>query len=211
TTPPALDGSWKGWESVPVITFGLHQDQIRKSTLPDENYSGPNDVTGKFRLMWDDKFLYLGVEALDDVFVTQPERGKSGFMGDSIEFAFQPDNLMTQQAPRYEFELYLPDGKPPYAASRRFPLDKAGMIDTWMASVTPTGKRADVNYQVAIPWSDLGVEKPSAGKTISFALVLNDCDTPGRLGGGRGRILWFGGLDGGKNPEMYGDVTLVEP
>ena len=211
STPPSLDGSWKGWETSPPITFGLHPDQIRKPTPPDKGYTGPDDITGKFRLMWDDKFLYLGVEALDDVFVPQPERGQSGFMGDSIEFAFQPDNLMTQQATRYEFELYLPNGKPPFAASRRFPVDKAGMVDTWTAAVSPTGKRGDVNYQVAIPGGDIGIEKPSSGKTLSFALVLNDCDTPGRFSGNRGRILWFGGLDGGKNPEMYGDVTLVEP
>ena len=208
---PALDGTWKGWEAAPVIAFGDDSTQIvHPSSMPDEKYTGKDDLLGKLRMMWDDQALYLGVEALDDASVFQPERGSCGFMADSIEFAFQPENIMAQESPRWEFELYLPDGKPPYAATRRFPLP-AEMISSWKASVTPTGTRGNVNYQVAIPWKDIGVNAPQTGKTISMALVLNDTDVKGRLSGGRGRILWFQGIDIGKNPEGFGDVTLVEP
>ena len=161
-------------------------------------------------MMWDDSFIYLGVEALDDSFVSNPERGGSGFMADSIEFAFQPDNIRTQSATRYEFELYLPAGQEKYAASRRFP-SPSGMVTNWNAIVKPTGKRGNVIYQVALPWKDLDVSSPKAGKIISFAIVLNDQDKPdSQLGGNRGWINWFDGLSTGKNPEKFGDVVLVE-
>jgi hypothetical protein len=55
------------------------------------------------------------------------------------------------------------------------------------------------------------MEKPLAGKTFSFALVLNDADPGERFSGGyRGRVRWFEGIDIGKNPQQFGDVTLVE-
>jgi hypothetical protein len=87
-------------------------------------------------------------------------------------------------------------------------------VTTWKASVTPTGDRGNVNYQVAIPWKDMGIDSPKPSQTISFAAVVNDYDTgevPGGAGWGRSRIRWFGGIDGDKNPEAYGDITLVEP
>ena len=65
-------------------------------------------------------------------------------------------------------------------------------------------------YQAAIPWSDLGVVAPKAGRTISFALVLNDADEGQRMTGGRVHVKWFDGLDTAKNPEGFGDVTLVK-
>ncbi|MHB9024079.1 MAG: sugar-binding protein [Armatimonadota bacterium] len=207
--PPALDGSWRGWESARVIPFG-EAWQVVPTSVPDEKYTGPGDISGKLRLLWDARFLYLGVEALDDAFVPQPARGMSGFMGDSIEFGLQPAGLRAPTAPYFEYELYLPDGQPPYAASHRFPLP-AGSVDKWQAAVTPTGTRGNVNYQAAIPWADLGLGAPAPGNVFTLAVVLNDADVPDRLSGGRCRIRWFEGVDNAKNPEGFGDVTLVEP
>jgi len=209
--PPALDGTWAGWEAAPTVAFGTEESQIFKGygTMPDVKYKGPDDVAGSFRMLWDERCLYLGVAAIDDSFFPQPERGMHGFMGDSIEFAVQPDNRLERQAPYWEFELYLPGGRPPYAASRRLPAP-AEMITHWQAVVKPTGEKGNCVYQAAIPWRDLGVAAPKAGRTISFALVLNDADDGQRMTGGRVRVKWFDGIDTAKNPEGFGDVTLVE-
>jgi len=131
-------------------------------------------------------------------------------MGDSVEFAVQPDNLLSPTAAYWEFELYLPAGKTPYAASRRAPLPRT-MVTDWRAAVAPTGERGNVRYQAAIPWADLGVADPRPGRTFSFALVLNDKDNAeSSFTGGRPRIRWFKGIDTAKNPEGFGDVTLVQ-
>ncbi|MEI6492652.1 MAG: carbohydrate binding domain-containing protein [Verrucomicrobiota bacterium] len=209
-TPPTLHGTWKGWEAARPVSFGLLKSQI---TVPGNNleakYTGPEDISGKLRMLWDKEFLYLGVEATDNSFRPQTERGMKGFMGDSIEFAFQPDNRLSREAPIWEFELYLPDGHPPYAASRRLPAPPE-MITHWKASVIPTGVAGNVNYQAAIPWKDIGMTVPVPGKTISFALILSDVDAGELLTGWRCRVHWFDGLDITKNPEGFGDVTLVE-
>ncbi|NDK16823.1 MAG: hypothetical protein GW911_32750, partial [Armatimonadetes bacterium] len=207
-TPPALDGTWKGWEAASAVPFG-EPWQVQPPTVPGEQYDGRADVSGKLRLLWDDRCLYLGVEAADDVFLPNPERGAAGFMGDSLEFAIQPDGLLSQTAPRWEFELYLPGDGGPYAASRRFPLPQA-ILDHWQAAITPTGQRGNVIYQVALPWADLGIGNPTIGRAFTFALVLNDQDNrKAPLTGGRCRARWFEGVDTAKNPEGFGDVTLV--
>lgn len=211
-TPPALDGTWSGWGRTTPIAFGKDDLQIFKGwgKMPDVKYKGPDDILGDFRMLWDDQFLYLGVAAADNSFFPQPERGMQGFMGDSIEFAVQPDNRTDLQAPYWEYELYLPGGQPPYAANRRLPLP-AEPVSHWRATVKPTGERGNCVYQAAIPWRDLGVAAPAVGKTVSFALVLNDADEGQRMTGSRVRVKWFDGLDTAKNPEGFGDVTLVEP
>jgi hypothetical protein len=131
-------------------------------------------------------------------------------MGDSIELGVQPDNLRAANAPYWEYELYLPgDDQGRYAASRRFPLP-GQVMQNWNAKIVPTGNRGDCVYQLAIPWEDLGVSDPREGKTLSLALVLNDCDHIDHLSGKRKRVYWFRGVDGAKEPSAFGDVTLVK-
>ena len=85
------------------------------------------------------------------------------------------------------------------------------MVSHWKANVQPTGTKGNCVYQVAIPWRDLGVSAPQVGKAVSFALVLNDHDEgETHLPGDRRRIKWFGGIDEGKDPEQFGDITLVK-
>jgi hypothetical protein len=208
---PQFDGTWDSWQATPVITFGDRPDQVRKDNLaPNVTYQGTSDIHGKLRMLWDERYLYLGIEAVDDVHVSQPKRGTSGFMGDSIELGVQPDNIRAANAPYWEYELYLPsDGQGHYAASRRFPLP-GQMMQNWNAKIVPTDNRGDCVYQVAIPWEDLGVRDPHSGKTFSMALVLNDCDHIDQLSGKRKRVYWFRGVDGAKEPSAFGDVTLVK-
>lgn len=208
--PPSLDGTWTDWQKAEPVVFGSVDAEVEKRLLsPDVEYGGTSDILGKLRMMWDDSHFYLGVEALDDKFVAQPKRNSAGFMGDSIEFGVQPQGALAIDAPHWEFELYLPeDGTKEPLVTRRFPIPTE-KVTTWKTSVTPTGTRGDVNYQLAIPWQDLGIDDPAVGKTFTLAMVLNDGDRADRLDGKRKRILWFRGVDGKKNPLGFGDVTLV--
>ena len=207
--PPALDGAWTGWENAQVVECGKDKSEIQLND--NSKYRGSGDILGKFRLMWDDRFLYLGVEALDDVFMPVAIRGASiGHTADCIEFGFQPENNLKGNARQHEFEMYLPQGESVYCASRRFPVEKHtkdSMITHWRASVTLVDARSgNVNYQVAIPWEDIELDKPTEGKTLSFSLVLDDRDSPDE---NKKQIHWFSGISPSKDPSQYGDITLV--
>jgi hypothetical protein len=212
TSPVPLDGTWTGpWTSARRIRFGDGPGEAVAPSVPGDTFTGADDCTGTIRLLWDERCLYLGVAAEDDVHFPQTERNGQGFMGDSIEFALQPDGILSNLAPRYEFELYRPKGDPQPALNRRFPAAQAGSVGNWGMAVTLTGHRGDVNYQVAIPWSELGTTTPPViGRSLTLGVVLNDADTPKMLSGGRGRILWFRGVDT-KNTEGFGDIVLVAP
>lgn len=205
-----LDGSWSGaWTAAVPIAFGEGPGEVALPGIPGESHSGRDDIHGTLRLLWDERCLYLGVAADDDIHCAQPERNGQGFMGDSIEFAVQPDGILSNLAPRYEYELYRPMGDPVPALNRRFPAERAGGVPGWGAAVHRTGVRGSVNYQLAIPWAEIGVTAPPAvGKALTLGVVLNDADTPKFLGGGRGRILWFRGVDT-KATEGFGDVVLT--
>ncbi|MDR3709705.1 MAG: hypothetical protein P4L33_15520 [Capsulimonadaceae bacterium] len=207
--PVPMTGKWDGpWALAPVIEFGRNPDEVVKPTAPGENYDGPDSILGKFRMLWDDHCLYLGVEALDAIYC--PVFGtQNGFMGDSIELALQPDGILSNLAPRYEYEFFRPAGATTPVVNRRFPSDRAGAVTGWSASVTPTGHRGDVNYQLAIPWTELRLaSSPSAGKVITLGLVLNNVNK-NPVSPYRGRLLWFRGVDA-KNTSEFGDVVLVE-
>jgi hypothetical protein len=209
-SPVPLCAKWDGpWQKAIALPFGRATDEIVKPGVPNEAYDGAQDILGNIRLLWDEKYLYLGVEALDDTFCSVPGRGRSGFMGDSVEFAIQPSALLSNLAPRFEYEFYLPAGETIPVVNRRFPSDRAEEAIAWPVSVVPTGHRGDVDYKLAIPWSELGVSSPSPGKVFTLGVVLNDADK-NPTSGGRGRILWFRGVDT-KNTEGFGDVVLVDP
>jgi hypothetical protein len=205
-----LDGSWTGaWTAAVPITFGEGPGEASPPSVPGDSHTGRVDIHGTLRLLWDERCLYLGVEADDDLHCAQPARNGQGFMGDSIEFAVQPDGILSNLAPRYEYELYRPMGDPVPALNRRFPAERAGGVPGWGAAVRITGVRGAVNYQLAIPWAEIGVVTPPVvGKVLTLGVVLNDTDTPKFLSGGRGRILWFRGVDT-KATEGFGDVVLT--
>lgn len=206
-----LDGGWGGaWAQAVPIRFGSGPGEVTPPSVPGDSHSGPDDIRGTLRLLWDDRFLYLGVQAEDDIHFPQTARNGQGFMGDSIEFAVQPDGILSNLAPRYEYELYRPKDDAVPALNRRFPADRAGGVPGWGAAVIPTGSRGDVDYRLAIPWAEIGVTTPAIGKTLTLGVVLNDADTPKFLSGGRGRILWFRGVDT-KATEGFGDVVLIGP
>lgn len=204
-TPSALDGTWSGWERAQPLSLSS-KEQARPPHIPGESWTGPPDASAVIRLLWDEQYLYLGVEGRDDVFSPFPQRAFAGFSGDSIEFALQPDNILAAEVPRHEFELFLPGGQGQPMLSKRLPWTE---ITDWTCAVVPTGEGGNINYQVAIPWTALGLSQPASGQVISFSLVLNDVDGE-TFSGGRAWLHWFGGLAIGKDPSLYGDVILCD-
>ena len=207
SVPPALDGSWKGWERAGVVRIGLRPEERAEEGAGEEKYHGPEDLQADFRLMWDANALYLGVETRDDVFL--PQKGRNnGFMGDSIEFALQPEGLLNNSAAKYEYEMFLPDGEKEFVLSRRFPAP-SGEVAGWRGIIRKLGVRGNAVYQIAIPWSALKT-KASAGKRLSFSLVVNDKDLASvPFSGKRTSLLFFDGING-KDPSKYGDLLLTE-
>jgi hypothetical protein len=64
---------------------------------------------------------------------------------------------------------------------------------------------AALNFELAIPWSQLPPFSPSGGASMGFSFVFNDDD-----GGGReGFVEWTPGIGLGKDPSSFGTLVLV--
>jgi len=234
--PPALDGSTRGWEGAEPLLLDKKW-QVRECALATQFgvtealWKGPEDVSARAYTMWDEDYFYLMVTVTDDFFAPWKERSFAGFMGDAIEFAFQPDNELTPSASQFEYELFLapagrllPGGKPsgdynwsPFALPgktlcwRHLPYPNVEMTG-WRVHVAETGRRGDCVYQAAIPWPDIGSREVKAGKVLSFSLSVNDNDAQRKdvFPQGRRWIHWFAGISEKKDPARYGDLVLVE-
>lgn len=59
-------------------------------------------------------------------------------------------------------------------------------------------------YEAALPWSSLGLAGIGPGRTIGFALAVNDDD-----GQGRKAVLWFDGIVHGEDPARFDRLTML--
>jgi hypothetical protein len=68
-SPPALDGSWKGWNRSNPMRID-QAAQIGKLLFGNQPWRGPDDLSASIFAMYDDRYLYVGAEVRDDSLVT---------------------------------------------------------------------------------------------------------------------------------------------
>jgi hypothetical protein len=68
-SPPALDGSWKGWDRSKPMRIE-HPAQIGKLLFGNQPWRGLKDLSASISAMYDDQYLYVGAEVQDDSLVT---------------------------------------------------------------------------------------------------------------------------------------------
>lgn len=175
---PVLDGSLAEWTSAPAwsSTFLVFQAP---------SWNGSDDLQATWRLAWDDNYLYVGVEVIDDIHV-QTQSGNQIYRGDSVDMQVDTNregDYGPQLSPD-DFQFTLSPGDfaalPP-SAFRSQGSTGGQIVDAPGGHhVTMAAQRTAVGYNVeaAIPWSDLHMA-PAAGLILGLALNANDNDTPG--------------------------------
>ncbi len=136
------------------------------------------DCSGIGYLLWDDTYLYVGVNIKDNEMLNN-QPGAKLYRQDSME-------LWVTTEPREEGGGYGPkdkqffvtptsgEGKPVFAWLKQA---EAGVLEEIPGSKFRGGKTADGwALQVGIPWTYLGF-KPKAGEKIALNLRVNDSDT----------------------------------
>ncbi|MDX3002846.1 sugar-binding protein [Kribbella solani] len=168
-------------------------------TPPVTGWGGPSDLSGRLWLTHDDQNLYLSAKVTDDVF-SQPSRGGNIWGGDGLQLG------MTAGAP----------GEAVQTQEIGAALTDAGPVDTWRWTPTsqtgvPPGVQAKVvrdeaahttTYEIAVPWSTLGVV--AKDRLIAATVVLNENDGTGR----RGWLTWGKGVAETKNPALFNAIRL---
>jgi hypothetical protein len=175
-----------------------------KQVLDPGKWAGQADLSAMVWTAWDDATFYVLAKVTDDVF-HQTHEGGDMWQGDSLQFALDPLHLGAKgPGDVYEIGIALTP-KGPQIFSWLAPAGrKTGLIKNARLVVKRQGNLTI--YQAAIPLSELAPLKPKPGKTVGFALVLNDDDGQGR----KGWLEWNTGVAMEKTPYTYGDITFTK-
>lgn len=68
-TPPALDGSWRGWNKTHFIAIDK-SSQAHKLLLGNQPWGGLDDLSARIYVMYDDQYLYVGAEVKDQTVIS---------------------------------------------------------------------------------------------------------------------------------------------
>ena len=175
---PVIDGLLDEWGGVPTYLSSFIVYQV-------PGWDGSDDLTAIWRLAWDMKNLYVGIEVADDVHV-QNQTGNQLFRGDSVDIQFDtnrdgdfgdglsPDDFQITLSPG-DFAALLP------SAARFQGTDSGQILDASGGHhLTMQARQVGTGYilEAAIPWGDLNLV-PSVGLVIGLALNATDNDSPG--------------------------------
>ncbi len=173
--PVLVDGDLADWPA------GLPWYDITQVTYGHAYYSGPHDLSGRLRVAWDQDYLYLAWEVIDDVFV-QTQRGAYLYEGDSVEILVDT-NLAYDFYTRYldfdDYQIGFSPGNPPGQnpeAWMWYPQSLAGPV--LGARVAAQATNTGYTVEVALPWHRLNLV-PFPGLDVGFAASISDNDLPG--------------------------------
>ncbi len=173
---PVIDADLSDWQALPAAS--LDDATFKKLAA---QWTGKEDLSGWFKLAWDDQYLYFAAEVQDDTF-DQQHIGSGTWKGDCFQLgiAFAPP----WASGAWNFEhaeigvALTPAGPEAYKTSAA-----GGPMPNTKTAIKRIGNIT--RYETALAWSDLGITKPQA-QNISFGLFLNDADNAGR----RGYLQW---------------------
>jgi hypothetical protein len=195
-----VDAKTDDWANTPAIAL-----QDRNNVLPPDEagWKGPEDLSMRVSLAWDETNLYLLVRVTDDVHYTT---GSGQFWNkDSLQIALDvlnnADSVSAFDADDREYGLFVDDGNNAQAF-QTYPLHTDTSVQFPVAGVR-VGK--ETVYEMAFPWSQLGRE-PMPGTVFSLNVTANDND-------GTGKNYWMGitaGIVEGKQPQRYQDFYLAQ-
>ena len=153
------------------------------------NYTGLDDLSGEFRLGYDDQYLYLEVRVRDDIHWndSSPQRI---FAGDCIQYALdarrdarlkQMRGVSGYSDDDFNAVSALAQGKPAtqfYVASAETRAHLLKGSYRLAPEITRDEAAKATLYRVKLAFADLAPLKPEKGRHFGFSLLIFDKDTP---------------------------------
>jgi Carbohydrate family 9 binding domain-like len=191
------------WKKAPVEKidearqyYGLGKDKVK--------WKGPADLSGTIRYLWDDKYLYVGVEVTDDIAGGLKE-GSSLWSMDGLQFLVDPCRGQDENVGKYDYAMAV--GKKGAQAWCSLTADAGAppgvANDITVAYHRPGDGTGAITYELAIPWYRLAPLKPTAGGDLGLTMILNEDDGQGR----KSFMAWFGNAHS-KQIDAVADLIL---
>lgn len=172
--------------------------EMRAENEVQPTVSGPDDLGGSLKLLWDNHYIYFFAEVIDDAKYNDSE---NFYEDDGIEIYFDIDNdkATTYGANDVQYSFRWNDG----TRVGSLPSGRPVTGIEYMTVSTAEG------YQVEgrIPWTTLQ-GTPQTGQLIGIDFMINDDDN----GGGRdGKLAWHATTDDAwQDPSLFGTGILAD-
>ena len=188
-TPKAIDGKLDDWPLKSLTPAVLDtKEQIFPGVAPGAaGWSGPNDSSGKFYLMWDEKYVYIGVIMKDDkIVVTQA--GGDIWRTDCIEIFFATTEAVACPEchnHHYQYGFTCKNQKWNWCN-----MDGAGQREPDYMEVGSTTTADGYICEAAIEYKQMKSLKWEAGQELGYHPVFDDADDP--AGTRKLQMTWTG-------------------
>ncbi|MGA2031364.1 MAG: sugar-binding protein, partial [Thermoguttaceae bacterium] len=203
--PIKLDGSMAeaDWKRAPVQNINEARQYFAYDRQKTQ-WKGKSDLSGTVQFLWDDKYLYVGVKVLDDVFANNKVDGDL-WAGDGLQFMVDPAREALEKPGKYDIAAAITSKGPQVwcylSADSRAP--EGQVKDVILCGRRAGAERGDMTYELAIPWSRVAPFQPAMGANLGLCVVLNEDDGLGRVG----FMGWFGDVQS-KRIDTVGDLIL---
>ena len=189
---------------------------ISAADLWEGEVEGDADISGQFRVAYDDQNLYLGVRVHDQSVVCNiaPDDIRAHWRSDSVEVTIDPSGKSENTSSTFKTGIF-PCTTDGFAAKGERDADAdQGIIEKTAPGMKIASKRLDDGYalELRIPWTDMP-SQPQAGGTIGFNVLLYDGDQADARAGanvGESRTGWASVIGAQQAvPYVWPKVTLA--
>ncbi|HTF80285.1 MAG TPA: sugar-binding protein, partial [Cytophagales bacterium] len=185
---PTIDGNVDAlWDSIEPTT-------LTKSIAG--TVSGNSDLSGHFKAVWDNNYLYVLGNITDD---NKSNDSPEAYNDDAVEVYvdINNDKPATYATNDVQYTFGYNDGVTISA-------NPSGRQTTGISYAT-TAKSDGYIFEARIPWSTLQ-GTPAVGQAIGFEFMVNDDDAGGERDG---KLAWTASTDNAwQNPSVFGSATL---
>ena len=204
-SPPALDGTDRGWEKVPALA-------ITPTNLVQGKVADEADSSALFRLSHDGRTLFVDVRVKDDTIVTNiaPDDIKGHWRSDSVEICLDPVRGAEHTMGCYKLGIFPFDTTGVVRAARDADANQGPIEETAPKTRVNSTRNADgYRIQAAIPLEEIGLKRGQ--RRLGFNVIIYDGDKRDAARGeniNKSRLAWAtrSGVQG--RPEDWGRIDL---
>ena len=179
-----------------VAIDGQLNESFWDISIPVNVNLSSSDNTAHFGVLWDDNYLYVGVNVVD---ASLNYNGRQGYFDDGIEIYIDGNNSKGTSVEQDDRRFV----KPVLSHWIQEANDNIdGVLYKWVKTTD------GYTMEFAIPWSNFNVT-PSANMNIGFNLAVNDDDIISKYNDPK-KLIWQGSKDYYKNPSTWGTVRLSD-
>lgn len=202
-TPLVIDGDNRDWSVVPAFHL-KGRDNI---VIGREALDRPDDIAGRICALWDEKYLYLFAEILDES-VTNPYRQTQPWTGDAVELFLDLRKGEALGLPYYDrnvMQIFLvpSDDTHPEPLVK---IQQPGGMEPGGIKVASRATSDGYTIEARIPWALATSTPMPTGRIIGMELTLDDLDQGDYQ---HRQLIWRGGANNWRNPALFQRLSLL--